>query len=89
MLAMFGLATAFLSEPIGNGQRQSINEIDFTPKQPPIPKGCKLYWFSSNGEYESFNYIPVRTPDYVIYTTIASKEEIAIKKFNKFISKQN
>lgn len=84
-------ALGMFSDPMLNAGGSSgttrIEDIDFTPKQPPLPKGCKYYWFSSNGDFESFTEIPYRTPDYVIYETIASSDKVAISKFNKFKTK--
>ena len=48
----------------------SKKEIDFTPEQPPIPKGCKEYWFNSQGSFSNGgNSIPKSD---VVYYCIAS-----------------
>ncbi len=54
-------------------ERTSIDDIDLTPKTPPIPKGCKKYVFSGdNGSVE----------------IIAMNEKSAIKKHEKLTMKK-
>jgi len=33
-----------------NGNNLKPSDIDVTPKELPIPKGCKRYYFNKNGE---------------------------------------
>lgn len=91
LIGMFAALTA-LSDLMLNAGGSSgttrIEDINFTPKQAPLPKGCKYYWFSYNGECESFTEVPYRTPNYVVYETIASSDKVAINKFNKWKQKQ-
>lgn len=52
-----------------NNRKLSEKDIDFTPKVPPVPKGCKKYVFK-----ESFGTLEV----------IAINEKSAMKKYNKW-----
>ncbi len=52
--------------------------IDVTPKEPVIPKGCKKYHFDEHG------YIDDESSQYTVFTAIASSEKAATKKFNKW-----
>jgi hypothetical protein len=82
ILALSGLSNPMINVG-GSEDRTSLEDIDFTPKQPPLPKGCKFYWFTKDSNYEDFNFIPQRTPDYVVYKTIASSRKVAFNKFDK------
>ena len=88
MLAMAFAAMGDLSNPLDANSKTSIKDIDFTPKKPPIPKGCKLYWFTQNGNYEDFDFIPLRIPDFVVYKTIASSRKVAFSKYKKWKQSQ-
>jgi hypothetical protein len=52
-----------------NNSKKSIDDIDFSPKKAPIPKGCQKYVFK-----ESFGTLEV----------IALNEKSALKKYNKW-----
>ena len=58
-----------LREMGGESMRVKPNKIDFSPKIPPIPKGCIKYVFQ-----ESFGTLEV----------IAISEKSAYKKYNKW-----
>lgn len=73
---------------VGSKDKTRLNDIDFTPKKPPIPKGCKFYWFTIDGNGEYFDFIPQRIPDFVVYKTIASSHKVAFNKFTKWKQSQ-
>ena len=59
-----------------------IEDIDFTKKKAPLPKGCKEYYFNTLGDFLNYN-------DGVwCYKCIASSDRVAIDKFNKWRDKQ-
>lgn len=60
----------------------SEKDIDFTVKTPPIPNGCKEYFFNSLGDFINYN-------DGVYdFKCIAMSDKSAIKKFEKWRNKQ-
>lgn len=67
MLAIASAFSAGMGYPSVYGPPRPT--IDFTPKTPPIPKGCKLYEFHG-------------------YSTIASSEKAARKKYGKWLKNQ-
>ena len=72
-----------------NSNSISPKDIDTTPKQPPIPKGCKEYFFNKEGEF--YNGVDGRPPILktdVVYSCVASSNKSAKKKFDKFIINQ-
>lgn len=55
-------------------------DIDTTPKEPPIPKGCKRYYFYDDGTF-------IHTQSYQsVFNCIARTDKKAKEKFNKFNS---
>lgn len=48
IIAMAAALMADFNAPMDRNSKTSINDIDFTPKQPPIPKGAKRYSFYEN-----------------------------------------
>jgi hypothetical protein len=50
-------------------------DIDVSPKELPIPKGCCRYYFDKNGECEKGNH--------VVYFD-AMKRKTAIEKWNRW-----
>jgi len=51
-IAMAAALMADLNSSLDNNSKTSIDDIDFTPKIPPIPKGCKRHYFNEFGECE-------------------------------------
>lgn len=70
---------------MGRGNDLRPEDIDTHPAQPVIPKGCKEYWFNTNGGFSNgdFNTRPILKTD-VVYYCIASSDAAAKKKFEKF-----
>jgi hypothetical protein len=62
---------------ISGGTR--IKDLDLTPKQPPIPKGCKEYFFNIEGEFSTEQM----RKDECVFKCIASNDRVAWEKFNK------
>lgn len=69
---------------LDNNSKLAMVDIDFTQKEPPIPKGCKEYWFNING---GFSTEKMRR-DEIVFKCIASNDKVAKKKFEKWSSKQ-
>lgn len=68
---------------LDNNSKLSEKDIDFTPKQPPIPKGAKVYYFDEVG-----NCLYDVEHDTAVFKCIAINERSAIKKFSKWLSTQ-
>jgi hypothetical protein len=83
---MIAMAAAFAGGldgfSYGSKDKTRINEIDFAPKQPPIPKGCKEYFFNSLGDFLNYN------DGVYSFKCVAISDKSAIKKFQKWASKQ-
>lgn len=62
-------------------QRSEIPDFKSPKKPPPIPKGCKKYWFDDAGKCFDFEIL------HSVYDCIALSEKRAIDKFNKNYSK--
>jgi len=78
-IMMAAALMADLNSPLDRNSKLSINDIDFKPKDPPIPNGCQYYYFDvlgdcrnwDNGEYE--------------FKCIAISQKSAQKKFDKWL----
>lgn len=78
-IALAFAALGDLSSPIDRNSKTSINDIDFTPKKAPLPKGCQYYYFDvlgdcinwDNGQYE--------------FKCVAINEKSARKKFERWL----
>jgi len=82
-MAMMMDSTEALPPPL----KKEKKKIDFTLNQPPLPKGCKEYFFNKEGEF--YNGVDGRPPILktdVVFSCVASSNKSAIKKFNKFIT---
>lgn len=56
LAAMIPLAImSEMNSPLDANSKTSIGDIDFTPKVPPVPKGCKRYYFNEDGLCEQRN----------------------------------
>ncbi len=58
----------------------NVNNVNVTPKTPPLPKGCQYYHFNNNGGYEN------NRSQYTVFSCIALNYNSARKKFNKWES---
>ena len=63
-----------------NGVR--LNDIDFTPKKPLVPKGCKEYFFNHLGDFLNKN------DGLYCFKCIAISDKSATKKFEKWVARQ-
>jgi hypothetical protein len=73
LLALTAMAFAFM----GNYGVSSERLDKEPPKEPPIPKGCKVYWFTQAGELSMTEWQhPI-----VCYKIIALNEKSARRKF--------
>ena len=81
LLAFLSLA-AMAENNFGTNIGLSEKDIDFTIKTPPIPNGCKEYFFNSLGDFINYN-------DGVYhFKCVAMSDKSAIKKFEKWRNKQ-
>ncbi len=65
---------------LDNNSKLSEADIDFDPKQPPIPKGCKEYFFNKNGGFSN-RYM---RHDELVFKCVASNDKSAIRKFHNW-----
>lgn len=81
-LGMLGMmaAMSIIGGSAENSNPLTSKEIDTTPKQPPMPKGCKEYMFNKNGGFSTEKMLR----DEVVFKCIAASDKSAKKKFNKF-----
>lgn len=71
------MAMMFDSPGFSQGNRK---QLDFTPKEAPIPKGCKEYWFNSEGRfYNGDGTRPILKTE-VVFHCIAASDKSAKKK---------
>jgi hypothetical protein len=71
MAAMFDQSMYNYDKPT---RRTKVSELDFTPKERPIPKGCQKYTYK-----ERFGILEV----------IAMNEKSALKKYNKWCAENS
>ena len=71
-----------MSNLFDSNSKTSINDIDFTPKEVPLPKGCKEYFFNSLGDFLNHN------DGVYTFKCVAISDKSAIKKFNKWVNNQ-
>lgn len=81
-LGMYALIAGIMGGDLDGLSNPKKREIDFTPKQPPTPKGCKEYHFNKNG------YWWETKKEDTVFSCIAISRKSAERKFNKFISNQ-
>jgi hypothetical protein len=80
-LGLLAMTAALIGGGFGmDNERNSIRpeDIDTTPKEPVIPKGCSQYFFNKNGGYNTVK------DSYTVFVCIASNYKSAKKKFNKW-----
>jgi hypothetical protein len=74
------MAAAMLSLDTSNSntinKKTSIDDIDFTPKKQPIPKGCREYCFNQDGNFTTIE-------SEIVFKCVAISEKSAIKKYNR------
>ena len=66
-----------------------VSEVERTTKRyKVIPKGCKEYYFNSQGQWDTSDYRQHHiTIEETVFITVASSPKKAIEKFNKFNTK--
>lgn len=52
----------------------------YIPKEPPVPKGVKTYWFDEQGNFSS---VQMRK-DEVVFKCVAINDKNAIKKYKRW-----
>lgn len=67
-----------------NWNKVQDKDLDLAPKQPPLPKGCKEYFFNINGGFSTEKMLRSE----VIFKCVASNEKTARKKFDKWVEQQ-
>jgi hypothetical protein len=75
---MMAAAMLSLDTPLRNTKKTSIDDIDFNPKKPPIPKGCKEYFFNQEGKFSTIE-------SEIVFKCVAVNDKSAIKKFNNHL----
>ena len=55
----------------------------YIPKEPPVPKGAKTYWFDGQGNFSSEQM----RKDETVFTCIAINDKNAIKKYDRWQDK--
>ena len=76
--AMFG---GLMGEGMGlpkETQEIDLNDISGSPKETPIPNGCKEYFFNHLGDFINHN------DDVYCFKCVAISDASAIKKFTKW-----
>ncbi len=48
-IGLLALASVILVEDFGNKKPIRPEVTDVTPKEPPVPKGCKRYYYNMHG----------------------------------------
>jgi hypothetical protein len=81
LATMAALLSTINDTPTGTG-KQKIGDIDFSPKEPPIPKGCKEYFFTQNGGFSTDKM----RKDECVFKCVAMNDKSAKKKFQKYIT---
>lgn len=81
-MALLGLAAAF-SEGPGMYQEDIRKPTICIPKEPPVPKGAKTYWFDEQGNFSSEQM----RKDEVVFICIAINNKNAIKKYDRWKKK--
>lgn len=84
MLAAMAIMSDGLGMPSTIEQKRKDKDIDTSPKNPPIPKGCKEYFFRENGTYHHTGIDNKIRRDEVVFHCIAATKNSAIKKFKKY-----
>lgn len=79
-------AMSLMGENVGTPfAKEKRKEIDFSKKEPPIPKGCDKYFFMEDGHwntYTEYNGYHIKRTE-IVYSCIATSSKKAIAKFNK------
>lgn len=68
---------------MGSGDNRSSltpEQIDVTPKDVPIPKGCKEYFFNSNGDFSTGKMLRTEC----VFKCVAANAKNAVKKFKNY-----
>ncbi len=76
MLGMLA-AMAFMDGLATNSNSLRPKDIDVTPKNKPIPNGCKRYYFNDNGLCNEGEHT-------IFFDCL--KKETAYKKFSKYLT---
>lgn len=70
--------------PFKKKKRRKDKDIDLRSKEPPIPNGCKKYYFREDGTFMNNDVLGQIDVKEIVYTCIASKDKSAIKKFKTY-----
>lgn len=80
MLAVMSMMIG--SEYADNSNDLRPEDIDTTPKEKPVPKGCQEYFFNKNRGYNS------KEDRHTVFYCVAASLKSALKKFDKWESKR-
>lgn len=84
MAGIVALGEMGYSDPNKGDNDLKPKDINITPKQPPLPKGCKEYMFNKNGGFSTERMLR----EEIVFKCIAASDKSAKKKFNTFITNQ-
>jgi len=62
-------------------QEEPLKFTEKKQEEPPIPKGCKEYWFREDGSFETERILRTK----IFFKCYAINNKSAIKKFNSFM----
>jgi len=74
LLGMAGMGSA------ENSNSLKPKDINVTPKEPPIPKGCKEYFFDIDGNFSTERMLKSEC----VFKCVASNDNNAKRKFEKY-----
>jgi hypothetical protein len=82
-LAFLGLAAAFSEENKKFTENYDpIKPVIHLPKEKPIPRGAKEYFFNAQGEFSTEQMLKTET----VFKCVAINDKSAIKKFERWKS---
>ncbi len=80
-IAGLAMAAAIMgSTSANNSNNITPDDIDTTQKKPPIPRGCKEYFFNKNGGFSNRHM----RNDELVFKCVASNDKSARKKFHNW-----
>ena len=79
-MGLFAMAAMLSATAEHNPMFDPIKPTIHIPKEPPVPKGAKTYWFDEQG---NFSFEQMRK-DEVVFKCVAINDKNAIKKYEKY-----
>ncbi len=85
MAAFLALAALSGQSFMASGRGEELETFTPIPKEPPIPKGCKEYFFNKDGDFSNRHM----RRDELVFKCVASNDKVAKKKFQKWLNSQD